>query len=117
MDMPSAGYADLVRQSVSATLAELGCDSTDGIEEAILIRQGVYCGRRFTCAGGCAVWFVEENQIKFYNAQGGVAKVTAGPTLDAAPEADQPDSREAVRSHTIPVFSGKSTIMPRRRAA
>jgi hypothetical protein len=98
-----ACYADRVRQSVSATLAELGCDSSVGVEEAILIRQGVYCGRRFRCPGGYAVWFVEENQIKYYGAEGRLERVVAGPgSDDSMPSADS---------------AASGMIVPRRRAA
>lgn len=64
---------ELIRQTVRESLAEQGCDTTD-IHEAILIRQGLYCGRRFECDAGSAVWFIEENQIKYYGADGSVIK-------------------------------------------
>jgi hypothetical protein len=43
--------------------------------ESILIRQGVYCGRRFQAARGYAIWFVEENQIKVFEDGGKLVEV------------------------------------------
>lgn len=45
--------------------------------ETILVRNGHYCGRRFTVHDGSAIWFVEENQIKVYDARGALLTVTA----------------------------------------
>jgi hypothetical protein len=99
--MNSAGVplADIVRQTINETLSELGCDVSGGIHEAILIRQGLYCGRRFECDGGTAVWFIEENQIKFYDRSGALACVTTAPGVEEV---------------TVPATS---LISPRRRAA
>ncbi len=38
--------------------------------ESILIRDGFFCGRRFTSAQIHAVWFHEENQVKFHRQDG-----------------------------------------------
>lgn len=40
------------------------------IFETTLIRDGMYCGRRFSLADFDIVYFVEERQIKFYNPSG-----------------------------------------------
>ncbi len=79
MDLPSAFYAERVRQSIQATLAELGCDASEGLGEAVLIRKGLYCGRRFSYAGGYAIWFIEENQIKYFAADGALSRVSTAP--------------------------------------
>jgi hypothetical protein len=105
MEAPPGYLADQIRQSIAATLAELGCDSSAGLEEAILIRQGMYCGRRFQCPGGSAIWFAEENQIKFYGAEGRLARVAAGPGTE-------PDA-----ASTIKMNQSSGAIIPRRRAA
>ncbi|HTN75351.1 MAG TPA: hypothetical protein VL096_08895 [Pirellulaceae bacterium] len=77
-------YADLVRQAIQQTMLELGYDLGDGVMESILIRQGAYCGRRFQAADGSAVWFVEEAQLKFYDATGAVRHVCPAPSNDTA---------------------------------
>lgn len=78
MVMPAV-YADVVRNCVQQQLAELGCDTSAGLHETILIRQGTYCGRRFNCDGGYAIWFIEENQLKFYAEAGALRHVCAAP--------------------------------------
>ncbi|WP_197442414.1 hypothetical protein [Lignipirellula cremea] len=40
-----------------------------------MIRDGYYCGRKMRCDGLQAIWFVEENEIKFYDRDGAVASV------------------------------------------
>jgi len=45
-------------------------DVARAVHESILIRQGAYCGRRFDTAGGYAIWFVEEGQIKVFEVGG-----------------------------------------------
>lgn len=95
MVMPAV-YADLVRNCVQQQLAELGCDTSAGLHETILIRQGTYCGRRFNCEGGYAIWFIEENQLKFYAEAGALRHVCAAPgqepermTLPLSPSAQR----------------------------
>jgi len=39
-------------------------------EETILVRGGVYCGRRFDSGDLHAIWFLEESQVKFYGPNG-----------------------------------------------
>jgi hypothetical protein len=45
------------------------------MRESILIRDGYYCGRRFETDAGAAIWFVEENQVKVYRADGSMTQV------------------------------------------
>jgi hypothetical protein len=92
--MESTGTTPLegIRQAIRDSLANLGCDTSE-MHEAILIRGGMYCGRRFECAGGSAVWFLEEKQIKYYDDQGRLTKVVMMPGAE------------------------RSTVQPRRRAA
>ncbi len=40
------------------------------ISETTLIRNGSFCGRRFSLAGFSLVWFQEEGQVKLYNPEG-----------------------------------------------
>ena len=71
-------HADLtmtVHGCVHQILAELDLDAGKELRETILIRGGNYCGRRFEAEGGHAIWFVEEDQLKFFRADGSVARV------------------------------------------
>ena len=71
-----------VRTIIREKLNQLGslADSVPG--EAILIRDGFFCGRRFYSDGLEAVWFIEENQVKFYDRDGGILEVL-GLTTDS----------------------------------
>jgi hypothetical protein len=73
--MPEASATERVRQLVSHALSRLGPTEPQELRETILIRDGYYCGRRFEADAGAAVWFVEENQVKVYRADGTVAQV------------------------------------------
>ncbi|HAY79179.1 MAG TPA: hypothetical protein DCY79_05165 [Planctomycetaceae bacterium] len=68
-----------IRHLVSAQFARMGCQPDASLSETLLIRNGFYCGRRFRVCGLEAVWFFEEQQLKFYAEDGSVAQV-----LDAA---------------------------------
>lgn len=59
-----------VRQLVYETFREFGLSVEAVPEETILVRKGVYCGRRFDADGFHAIWFLEESQVKFYGPQG-----------------------------------------------
>ena len=65
--MHHAHLLDRVRETVRSVFASQGLTSLDELCETILIREGFYCGRSFVCDGLRAVWFVEENVLKFFN--------------------------------------------------
>jgi len=52
-------------------------EGTTGIpfQETVLIRDGYYCGHRFSTERHKAVWFLEENQVKFFDADGKLLRV------------------------------------------
>ncbi|MFO1065767.1 MAG: hypothetical protein U0892_18045 [Pirellulales bacterium] len=81
-----------VRSAITAQLVQFGAADTENLRETILIRQGLYCGRKFECDGFHVVWFVEENQIKFYGAGGALLlNTTAQRCLEhfAEPSSDE----------------------------
>ena len=61
---------DQIRSLICQTFAELGGTTDRMPREAVLIRDGYFCGRRFEADGLQAVWFTEENEIKFYDRDG-----------------------------------------------
>jgi hypothetical protein len=67
-----AQQVERVRQFVKAALAERGVHSSEELCETILVRDGYYCGRCFTCGDYRAVWFLEENIIKFFCRESGL---------------------------------------------
>lgn len=73
--MPQADLTASVRHSVQQHFAELNFGSSEHCQETILIRGGNYCGRRFVAPQGHAIWFVEEDQLKFFDAGGRVVRV------------------------------------------
>jgi hypothetical protein len=73
--MRQTSLVEQIRLLVRQTFQELDVPAVDGVEETILIRNGFYCGRRFATAAAHAIWFCEENQLKFYGAQGTVLHV------------------------------------------
>jgi hypothetical protein len=78
-----------VRMLVEQTFHGLGAAPDSTPLESILVRDGYYCGRRFDCDGMQAVWFVEENEIKFYGRDGSVQCVCR----PSAPRHGQPQHR------------------------
>lgn len=64
-----------VRHLVAEALTRVAGADADSIRESILIRDGLYCGRRFEAAAGYAIWFVEENQVKVFERTGRVVDV------------------------------------------
>jgi hypothetical protein len=64
--MQHALLLEQVRESVKRAFAAHGLTSFADFSEAILIRNGYYCGRSFTCGGLRAVWFAEENRLKLF---------------------------------------------------
>ncbi len=64
-----------IRQGIRAVMAQW-CAESDAIEqETILVQDGHYCGRRFRGATVQAVWFLEEEQVKFYDGDGALLEV------------------------------------------
>lgn len=55
-----------IRQAICCRLSRLSGESVASLHESILIRNGLYCGRKFQAAGYEVVWFVEEDEIKFF---------------------------------------------------
>ena len=71
--MSHAQVTDTVRRIVAETFVAVGLSDGGEAQETILIRDGAYCGRRFDGSRGHAIWFVEEEQIKFFRADGSLA--------------------------------------------
>ncbi len=61
-----------VRAVINETFRQQGvCDGTVAVE-SMLMQDGFFCGRRFQCEELQAVWFFEDNQIRFYDQAGNV---------------------------------------------
>ena len=64
-----------VRQQIRSRFQQLGVSAADTLRETILICNGCYCGRRFEADGLQAIWFIEEDQVKFFHREGGLLEV------------------------------------------
>jgi hypothetical protein len=87
--MRPTSLVERIRLLVQRTLQELGLPAQD-LEETILIRNGFYCGRRFAGASGHAIWFCEENQLKFYGEHGALLHVITNVDQHVTQLPDQP---------------------------
>jgi len=70
-------FLEQIRSLICQVFAEFGSSLGRTPREAVLIRDGYFCGRRFEADGFQAVWFTEEHQIKFYDRAGAVLRVVA----------------------------------------
>ena len=94
-----------IRLVVAQQLSQLGATGTDSVGESILIRNGLFCGRKFQCSGYHVVWFIEEDEIKFFSPCGDLLKSTSAIAciheyeahLDSHPDSGQfePERRRA----------------------
>jgi hypothetical protein len=73
--MHHAQLTEGVRRLVAEAFRDLGVPPDDELRETILIRGGGYCGRRFETDSAAAIWFVEENQLKVFRADGTLDRV------------------------------------------
>jgi hypothetical protein len=70
--MEHAQLVERVRHIVKDVFAERGVTALAELCETILVREGFYCGRCFSCRNLRAVWFLEENVIKFFCRESGL---------------------------------------------
>ena len=63
-------HLESIRNEVRQRLADFGAPVGDSMAESCLLQDNSYCGRRFTLGGFQAVWFLEENEVKFYAPSG-----------------------------------------------
>ncbi len=73
--MQHAELLESIRQLARDAFSNLGAQVPVEISENILIRDEMYCGRRFQCGELHAIWFVEEDEIKIYGDSGALVRV------------------------------------------
>jgi|694.fasta_scaffold00106_26 hypothetical protein len=69
-------HVERVRQAIHEQLAQIAAQTVESIHETILIRNGLFCGRKFQWSGYEVIWFLEEDQIKFYGPCGNLLTTT-----------------------------------------
>jgi hypothetical protein len=64
-----------IRRLAHSVLVELGAKN-DGrkLRETMLIRNGNYCGHRYRLGDFEAVWFIEEDELKFSSSADGTIR-------------------------------------------
>ncbi len=72
--MSNETSSEKIRQAIAWQLARLGADDASKLHESILIRHGLFCGRKFECQNYQVVWFLEEDEIKFFSPVGELLK-------------------------------------------
>jgi hypothetical protein len=83
--MHHAELIESIRQIVGDAFEQLRLGGADDVRESLLIREGVYCGRRFEAPSGHALWFFEEDQIKLFGPDGRVLRVIQAASKLGAP--------------------------------
>jgi len=69
--------ADSLRNSLGGQLQLSQADLEGRMKETLLVRNGVYCARRFAIDGYVLTWFVEENQVKLTGPDGKLLTATS----------------------------------------
>ena len=64
-----------IRQRIQRRFSKLAGEEQPIQGETLLVRSGEYCGHRYQAESMSAIWFLEEEEVKFYNADGGVLEV------------------------------------------
>jgi hypothetical protein len=80
--MNSVTPVEKIRIAIGDQLSEFGAQRGElltaaSLKETILIRNGIFCGRKFQQADYVVVWFIEEDEIKFFDPSGEMIKATS----------------------------------------
>jgi hypothetical protein len=95
----SSTQAELVRKSFRNFVFRNGGDESSSLMlETTLIRDGAYCGRKFSLFGYSIIWFIDEQQIKLFDQNGSLLQsmplrdFCLGIPASAIPAATQPEN-------------------------
>ncbi len=83
-----------IRRAVNVRLSQLSMQPVESLHETILIRNGLYCGRKFQAANYEVVWFIEEDEIKFFSPCGNLLSADSVVTF-----LQQQNDRAAANEH------------------
>ncbi len=93
--MTNSQRLSTVRAALRKWISERHPDQGDcdrALSEALLIRDGYFCGRRFRFQLYHAVWFLEEDEVKIHTPQGEVVARLAASQIDALAQTWQAES-------------------------
>ncbi|QEG41061.1 hypothetical protein [Roseimaritima ulvae] len=109
-----------VRQTLRAWYQEQQPEAPWEVAESIMIRDGFYCGRNFRFGTLRAVWFVEEEQVKIYQADGSLLhafKTDVLETGEPTVKLFEADGEESSEPETSVEQTPAAEEAPARRAA
>lgn len=96
--MHTATPVEKIRMAIAEQLCSFGVQEISTMQEAILIRGGLFCGRKFQCEGYEVVWFLEEDEIKFFSPCGDMLRSASAiaclSEYELARQAHQPTSAD-----------------------
>lgn len=122
--MTNSQRLSLVRTALRRWIAsrdEPAEHSSEPIAEAMLICNGFYRGRRFRCGAYHAVWFIEEDELKVFHADGRLAERLDSDAVEQLAGAGRtPVEMTADEPHTVPFPARQAeegTAAEHRRAA
>jgi hypothetical protein len=84
-------------------------DSGKPLSEAMLIRDGYFCGRRFRFQLYHAVWFIEEDEVKILGPDGAIAARLSSQEIDALARCFGERTRE---QHTLSISAHLENTLP-----
>lgn len=87
--MDSETPVERTRRAIGWQLGKLGVRNPASMHETILIHNGLFCGRKFHCEEYEVVWFLEEDEIKFFSPVGDLLKISS--SADCIRDLDQND--------------------------
>lgn len=93
--MSRATPVEKIRAAIASQLCSFGAPAIESMHETMLIRNGLFCGRKFQCHGHEVVWFMEEDEIKFFSPCGDLLKSCTAISCIAEYEADYQTLRHA----------------------
>lgn len=114
--MTQATPVEKIRLAIAEQLIQLGVQATESLHETILIRNGLFCGRKFQCEGHEVVWFIEEDELKFFSPCGELLKATSGIAFLLEAEQRRASQSAAAYAPTAPT-STNHELQQERRAA
>jgi len=112
--MTQATPVEKIRLAIAEQLIQLGVQATESLHETILIRNGLFCGRKFQCEGHEVVWFIEEDELKFFSPCGELLMATSG--IPFLLEAEQRRASQSAAAYA-PTATNQEPQQQERRAA
>jgi hypothetical protein len=69
--------SERMRRAIEGELYAMGVPAPVEFNETLLIRNGMFCGRKYQANGHLIVWFIEEDQLKIFGPSGDLLNSTS----------------------------------------